>query len=535
MLTLNTAQQAAVNAIQAQLGQFGVMMLNGITGSGKTEVYMRAMQAVLAFNQQVLVLVPEINLTPQTIQQFQDRFAEPIAVQHSNLSPRARLLMWQQVRAGAVRILIGTRSAIFASFKQLGLIIVDEEHDVSYKQQERFRYHARDLAVVRAQLNQIPVVLGSATPSLETLANVERKRYQSLFLTERAGQASLPTFHLVNLIKEKNVQAGLSAPLLAAMQQQLSAGKQVMLFLNRRGFAPTLYCPHCTRTVDCAHCDMRMVYHQKPPRLHCHHCESVMLVPQVCPHCREEGLLPIGLGTQRIESALQSQFENMPIIRMDRDSTKNKGSLEALLQQINEQTPAILLGTQMLAKGHHFPRVTLVGIVDADSGLFSADFRGSEQMGQLLLQVAGRAGRALDAGQVWVQTRHPTHPLLQQLLTQGYGPFAETLLAERKIVALPPYHFMATLRAHAKEEPIADSFLKQARAAIEKRFPAVHLIGPLATLFPKRKGLHAKQLIFKSASRVPLHNCLKAVEDYLASMKVAKRVKWVLDIDPVEV
>lgn len=532
-LELNQDQQLAVQAINAACGQFQAFLLDGVTGSGKTEVYLQAIDYVLMQDKQVLVLVPEISLTPQTIARFQSRFPIAIAALHSELSDGERLLAWQAARQGEARIVIGTRSAIFTPFQQLGLIIVDEEHDASFKQQDRFRYHARDLAVLRASLNHVPIVLGSATPSLESLYNVDRQRYHRLCLSERAGGALLPRYELVDLRTNKP-EDGLSPVLLKAMKVHLAQGNQVMLFLNRRGFAPVYYCVECAAIVGCKRCDARMVYHKSPPRLQCHHCDAYRALPKKCDHCQQESMQPVGVGTQRLEETLRQYFPDIQIIRIDRDTTRLKGSIEELLSQIQGGKPAILLGTQMLAKGHHFPHVTLVGLIDADNGLFSADYRAAENMGQLILQVAGRAGRAEKPGTVMLQTSHPEHPLLQCLIDQGYAAFARTLLQEREAGLLPPYAYFAILRAESFKESDAINFLEHIKDQGVAFSQQVALLGPVANMLKKRKGRYCQQLLIRAEKRSTLQHYLKHLSESLDKLGSKQPVTWVLDIDPID-
>lgn len=529
---LNAEQKTAINDICAASNTFKIFLLDGVTGSGKTEVYLQVITQILAADKQVLVLVPEISLTPQTIARFQARFLKKILALHSSLTDKQRLISWQAARMGKVQIVIGTRSAIFTPFSNLGLIVVDEEHDTSFKQQDRFRYHARDLAIVRARELNIPIVLGSATPSLETLFNARRNRYSHLFLRKRAGVASLPSYQLVD-IRNVQMQQGLSPVLIETMRRHLANNNQVMLFLNRRGFAPVLYCNTCHWICECKRCDARMVYHRNPPRLHCHHCDSRMMIPSQCPECKNSQIEPIGLGTQRLEEVLAQQFPDVPIIRIDRDSTKRKGAMKDLLAQIHEEKPSILLGTQMLAKGHHFPQVTLVGIVDADSGLFSADFRAAEQMGQLLLQVSGRAGRAEKPGTVLIQTRNPEHPLFKTLIEEGYAAFAENLLNERQHATLPPYSYFAIFKAESYDEANANNFLNNLKN-ISTNY-SIDLLGPVPALISKKKGLHCKHLIVKANKRIELQNFLKKILNMIEQIPNHQSVKWVLDVDPVEV
>lgn len=533
-LTPTDAQQKAVHAISAAKDHFRVFLLDGVTGSGKTEVYLQAIEEQLLNDKQVLVLVPEISLTPQTVERFRERFQVKIAALHSGLTEKERLHAWCAARSGEIKIVIGTRSAIFTPFAKLGLIIVDEEHDPSFKQQDRFRYHARDMAIMRANINQIPIVLGSATPSLESLLNVKRDRYHYLLLSERAGDARLPTYQVID-IRHAQTEEGLSVPLLQAMKWQLEQGNQVLLFLNRRGFAPVLYCTQCAWIAGCKRCDTRMVYHHKPAHLRCHQCDANIDIPLQCDQCHEATLQPIGLGTQRLEQTLEKNFPDIPIIRVDKDSTRKKGAMQDLLTQVHTHQKAILLGTQMLAKGHHFPHVTLVGIIDADSGLFSADFRAAEQMGQLLVQVAGRAGRAEKEGTVFIQTRHPDHPLLQTLITQGYRPFAQALLSERESAVLPPYSHFAVFRAEAYAEASANHFLDAIKQLSVSLTDAVTVLGPVPALIAKRKGLHRQQLLVRANRRSALQNFLKGILSQIDKLSSHHPVKWVLDVDPVEV
>lgn len=528
---LNFEQARAVARITAK-EQFEVFLLDGVTGSGKTEVYLRVIEKVLAEGKQILVLVPEISLTPQTIDRFQKRFAVPIVALHSNLSNKKRLQGWLAARNGDAKIVIGTRSAIFTPFAHLGMIIVDEEHDTSFKQQDRFRYHGRDLAIVRANINNIPIVLGSATPSLESIANAKRDRYQYLSLPERAGGANLPQYRIID-VRGQYLEEGLSQLLLAAIEKHLAQKNQILLFLNKRGFAPVIQCASCNETIECRRCDARMVYHKTKQYLQCHHCDAKIPLPKRCVNCGAESLQLIGIGTQRLEQALSKHFPQVPIIRIDKDSTQKKTALEALLTRIQQEHPAILLGTQMLAKGHHFEDVTLVGIIDADNGLFSADFRATEQMGQLILQVSGRAGRAEKAGEVLIQTRQPQHPLLVLLLEKGYHAFAMQLLAEREQHCLPPYAYFALLRAEAYSQEKAERFLQFLKNTADQTHAV--MLGPVSALLAKRKGLFCQHLLIKSNKRSHLNVLLKTLVAKIESLPSKKLVKWTLDVDPVEV
>lgn len=531
-LVLNSAQKAAVLAIEASQQQFGVFLLNGVTGSGKTEVYLQAMTTILAAQKQVLILVPEIGLTPQTIQRFRERFLVPVVAIHSGLTDKKRLHAWYQARSGEARIIIGTRSAVFSSFKQLGLIIVDEEHDLSFKQQDGFRYHARDFAIMRAHLNQIPIVLGSATPALETLHNAEQGKYHSLLLPERAGNAELPKFEVLD-IRNKPLEHGISKPLIEEIKNHLARGEQVMLFLNRRGFSPVLLCHACGWMAICKRCDMRMTYHQHSNRLHCHHCEAQKSIPKKCEACDKEDLLPIGLGTERLESVIEKYFKEASIARIDRDSTQRKGAIEKILQEIHSGQHQILIGTQMLAKGHHFPDVTLVAIVDADGGFFSSDFRALERMGQLLIQVSGRAGRLEKPGKVIVQTHYPDHVLLQQLLNENYQKFAETVLQERKTALLPPYSYFALFRAEALQITHASEFLQQIKSSMNLN-KNIQVLGPIPAPQPRRAGRYRIQLLLQAKQRQTLQSFLKELLPVVEKIPIKNRVRWSLDVDPLE-
>jgi len=530
-------QAAAIAALREAAGGdgagFSAWLLHGITGSGKTEVYLQVMETVLAAGRQVLVLVPEIGLTPQTVARFQARFRCPLAVLHSGLTDRERLQAWRMAHAGGAGIVIGTRSAVFTPLARPGLIIIDEEHDLSFKQQEGFRYHGRDVAVRRAQLEGIPVLLGSATPALETLANVQAGRYRRLALTQRAGSASPPVVRCLD-IRAQPLSEGLSAPARARMAETLARGEQVLVFINRRGYAPVLLCHDCGWQADCARCDARPTLHRDPVRLHCHHCGSERPPPRACPDCASTDLRPLGVGTERLEEALAQLFPGTPVYRIDRDSTRRKGSLQALIGQIHAGGPALLVGTQMLAKGHHFPNVTLVVIPDCDSGLFSADFRGSERLAQLLVQVAGRAGRAERAGEVLLQTHQPDHPLLRTLLEQGYLACARELLGERRLLGLPPSGYLALLRAEATRPELPAAFLQQAAmTVIQGGFP-VQAWGPVPAPLARKAGMSRAHLLLKSDDRRALHGLLDVLVPWLDQLPEARQVRWSVDVDPQE-
>jgi len=536
--TGNSQQQAAIKAIIEQLDRFAVFLLEGVTGSGKTEVYMQVIRSVLAQGRQVLVLVPEITLTPQLEQRFRERFAVAMAVSHSRLSDGQRQQAWLSVRQGRCPILLGTRSALFTPFKNLGLIVLDEEHDASFKQQDGFRFSARDVAVMRAKLLDIPVVLGSATPSLESLFNAEKKRYRHLHLSERAGNATAPSVQLLD-IRNKKIREGLSEQLLAQMRQTLAKQEQVLLFLNRRGFAPTLICHACGWVARCPRCDANMVVHVQDNLLRCHHCGSEQALPKPCPACKSQQLTALGLGTERVEKVLAELFPEQTVIRLDRDSTQRKGSLENYLEQINQGHADIVLGTQMLAKGHHFPNVTLVALIDVDSGLFSIDFHAQERLAQQIVQVSGRAGRADKPGRVILQTRRPEHPLLTTLIHEGYRRFAQMALAERRQAALPPYGYQALLRAEANEPQTVQDFLRHAtdlaKAGSEPcSDQGVQVLGPIPAPMARRAGLYRFQLLLQSTRRMPLHGMLDRLVEGIVDFKPGKKVRWSLDVDPLD-
>lgn len=535
-LTLNAEQAKAVEEIGAGLGRFQCHLLDGVTGSGKTEVYLQIIAAVLEQSRQALVLVPEISLTPQTIARFRQRFACQIAVLHSGLTDSERLNAWLEARDGVAKIIIGTRSALFTPMAQPGVIIIDEEHDSSFKQQEGFRYSARDLAIVRARQEQVSIVLGSATPSLESLHNALSGRYKHLHLKQRAGDAAPPTLKLLDTTHEPLTE-GFSAALLEQMRAHLQRGNQVLVFINRRGFAPTLQCADCGWVAECTRCDARMTLHKKQPHLRCHHCDSRRPVDYACPDCKSKSLQALGLGTERSEAFLQGQFPDTRVLRVDRDTTRRKNELDALLNEVHQGKPCILIGTQMLAKGHHFPCVTLVAVLDADAGLFSADFRGQEHTAQLLMQVAGRSGRAGLPGEVLIQTRHATHATLRSLVSEDYGHFARALLVERHSARMPPFSHLALFRAEAIDMRAPESFLslvreRAAHILAAQGTPELALLGPLPAPMERRNGKFRAQLLLQCEQRRPLQNLLSILCPELEGMKESRSVRWSLDVDP---
>jgi primosomal protein N' (replication factor Y) (superfamily II helicase) len=528
-----TAEQAeAVAAINAARGGFATFVLHGLTGSGKTEVYLQAIRQVLAGGRRALVLVPEIGLTPQLVRRFEERLGAPLTVLHSGLSDTERLSSWRAAASGTARIVVGTRSAVFAPVPDLGIIIVDEEHDASLKQHEGgFHYSARDLALVRAQRAQVPVVLGSATPSLETLQNVATGRYRRLSLPRRAGQALPPRLALVDL-RAHAVSGGLATPVVQAIERHLAAAGQVLLFLNRRGYAPTLLCTACGWVAPCRDCDARLTVHQRAGRLRCHHCGADSALPKTCPQCGFE-VRPVGQGTERVEERLGELFPTVPRVRIDRDVVRGQSDMDAALRSINSGEARILIGTQMITKGHDFQNMTLVVVLNADQGLFSTDFRAAERLAQTIVQVAGRAGRGNRAGEVLIQTAYPEHPLLQTLLSEGYDGFARTALAERAASAWPPFSRLAVLRASATTAEAALAFLTEARR-VAGAPRAVKLLGPVPAAMARRAGRYHSQLLLESVDRGALHRLLGEWLEKIAELPGGRRVRWALDVDPID-
>jgi primosomal protein N' (replication factor Y) len=532
--TLNDEQEKALE--QLRYHHFSAYLLEGATGSGKTEVYLHAINRVLQAGKQALVLVPEIGLTPQTLKRIEARFRVPVAELHSNVSDGERARNWQKAAQGEARIVVGTRLAVFTPMPELGLIIVDEEHDLSFKQQEGLRYSARDLAVVRAHQAQIPVLLGSATPSLETLYNASQGRYQHLRITRRAGGAQPPTVEVVNM-RNQPLTGGLAPATQQALQQTLDAGQQVLVFLNRRGYAPVLLCHQCGWYAQCNHCDSRMTLHQRPRHLRCHHCDTQRPVPHKCPSCNTPELMHQGQGTEKAEDFLQAQFHPVEVIRVDRDSMSRKDAMKTLNDKVAQGQPCILVGTQMLAKGHHFPNVSLVVVLDADQGLMSPDFRGPERMGQLITQVAGRAGRGDTPGRVLIQSHKPEHPLLQLLIQQGYHQYARQILHERQATQLPPFRSMALFRAESKRAENAVEFLQLARRLAQQIAPpSRHLsyLGPIPALMEKRQGRFRYQLQISCTNRKGLQELLSRLLQEVDQQALARRTRWSVDVDPMD-
>ncbi|WP_201509071.1 primosomal protein N' [Psychrobacter alimentarius] len=556
-LDLNAEQQRAVDAIIAahEAKRYTGILLNGITGSGKTEVYLQAMQAVLEAGKQVLILVPEIGLTPQTRARFASRFAAHIVLLHSGMNNTHRLQGWQDCRTGHAQIIIGTRSALLYPFANLGLIVVDEAHDGSYKQQDTLRYHAADVALYRGFQHNIPVVLGTATPSLEHLKLVDEGKLVEYQLLTRPGNANPATMQLIDARLQSTHQqttddgarydTGLTDALIGAIRQTLEAGDQVLIFLNRRGYAPVLLCKACGWQADCPRCDAHLTVHYNNQAQHshsylkCHHCDWQAYIPAVCPDCGSQNLDAKGMGTTRLSENLHAIFANpqtskdlYPIIQIDRDTTRLKNSWENIYQRINEGKPAILVGTQMVAKGHHFPNVTLVCLPNADRGFLSADFRSPEHTAQLMVQVAGRAGRGDKAGRVLIQTLQPDNELLLKLVKDGYLSFARELLQERKMMGLPPYSYAALIRCEGKTMAATTQALKDAIDIL----PTAHnlaVLGPIDAPMSKKNSRYHAQLLLLAKDRQQLHRVLNQWWQLATALPNAKYLKLTLDIDPI--
>jgi primosomal protein N' (replication factor Y) len=531
---MTPAQSNAVAELSKKLNGFSSHLLYGVTGSGKTEVYFRLLQQVLDAGKQALVLVPEIGLTPQLVDRFRLRFEQPIAVFHSGMSDTERLCAWVSARDGRARIVLGTRSAVFCPFASLGLIIVDEEHDGSFKQQDGLRYHARDVAVMRASRDEVPIVLGSATPSLESYRLAKEGKYSLLGLPDRAQSASLPDVKLLDL-QHLKANDGLSRPLVQAIRERIERSEQSLLFLNRRGFSPVLMCFDCGWIAPCQRCDARMTLHKRSNRLRCHHCGAERAMPEVCPECDSANLHPMGEGTERVEQTLERLFPDARILRIDRDTTRRKGELERKLDLVRRGEVDILIGTQMLAKGHDFPNITLVGILNADQGIYGSDFRSPETMLQRIMQVSGRAGRADLHGEVLIQTWHPGHPVFQALKAHDYTSFAEQELALRRSANYPPYCHFVLMRAEATASGDALNFLRKAQEIGRGIAPqGVELLSAVASPMERRAGRYRAQLLIQGNDRKPLHGFLNHWLTIVEQEKQSKRVRWSLDVDPMD-
>lgn len=536
---LNAEQAVVVERVGAamQTGGFTPFLLFGITGSGKTEVYLRLVAEALAAGGQALLLVPEINLTPQLEERVRGRFPEVgVVALHSELAEAARERNFRAAFAGEARIVLGTRLSVFTPMPELRLVIVDEEHDASFKQQDGMRYSARDLAVARAADLGIPILLGSATPSLESWANAEQGRYQKLMLGRRAhAEATLPAVRIVDTRQSKQ-EEGIAPPLLEAIAARLTRGEQSLIFLNRRGYAPVLACAACGWISGCKRCAAHLVLHLADRRMRCHHCGFEAGVPKACPCCGNQDIHPFGRGTQRLEAWLQERFPEARVLRVDRDSTKSRKQWEAVLERIHGGEADILVGTQMLAKGHDFPKLTLVGALGADAALFAADWRAPERLFAQLMQVAGRAGRAERPGEVLIQTQYPDHPLYQAVVAHDYPRFAHSQLRERREAGFPPYAYQAMLRAEAPQMSEAIAFLDAAR-----RLPVVAAHGetvlaydPVPMRMARLANLERGQLLVESTSRRALQQFLPAWREAVEGIKAGHKLRWHLEVDPLE-
>lgn len=530
-----TGEQADALAVILSAGDgFHPFLLQGVTGSGKTEIYLRLTERALLQGRQTLWLVPEIGLVPQALRRLHARFDARIAVLHSNLAEGERARAWLDARSGRAAIVLGTRSAVFAPLPKAGLMIVDEEHDTSYKQQEGFRYHARDFALMRAQSLGIPIVLGSATPSLETLANVEAARYTRVRLRQRVHARPPSPVHVLDL-RCLNLAHGLSPALLEALDACVARGEQALIFKNRRGYAPVLLCHACGWHAVCLDCEKSLTLYRGRRQLLCHHCGHTERAPDTCPRCRADALIPQGQGTERLEEALAARYPDIPVFRVDRESTRQRDAFTQLLERLSDDQPAILVGTQILAKGHDLPNLTLVAIVGVDEGLHSVDFHAGERLAQLIVQVAGRAGRAGKPGAVWLQTHEPEHPLLTTLLQGGYDAAAALQLGERLASGLPPFAHMALLRTECARRDALDDFMASARDALAQTTnDAVRINGPLAAPMPLRAGRHRAQLLLESRQRPALHHALAAWLPRLHAMSQLRGLRWSIDVDPVD-
>ena len=529
---LNRDQQAALEAIRSVKG-FHASILDGVTGSGKTEVYLHLIRETLAAGRQVLVLVPEIGLTPQLVARLRTRLGIEPALLHSGLSDLERLRSWRQARNGVARLVVGTRSAVFTPMPDAGLVIVDEEHDHSFKQQEGLRYSARDLAIARAKHLDIPIVLGSATPTLEMLHHCETGNYSHLSLPRRAGTAQPPQVRIVDLGRAPSTE-GLSEPLAQAITQHLAESGQVLIYLNRRGFAPTLICSGCGHVAECSRCDSRMTVHAKDGRLRCHHCGSARPLDEHCGECGA-AMRPLGEGTQRLEEELLRRYPERQVMRIDSDSTQRKGAMDEALQRAVRGEADILVGTQMLSKGHHFPNLTLVGIVNADQGLFGTDFRSDERLAQSIIQVAGRAGRESRVGEVLIQTAFPAHPFWSRLMEGGYAGVAREALEERRAASWPPFSRLALVRSAATRRNDAHAFLDSAAGFIAGLSRGrLRVLGPVEAPMARRAGRYRAQLLLQSADRRLLHDVLRRLRPMLEADPAARKVRWSIDVDPVE-
>ena len=527
---LNAQQTKAVQFLSALKG-FMPTLLYGVTGSGKTEVYIRCISKELLSNKSVLVLTPEIALTPQLEERVKEQFGTLVGLYHSKMTPTARYKAWKNFRNGNIKIMIGTRSAVMMPAPMLGLIIIDEEHDASYKQQEGFKFSARDIAIKRAQTLKIPIILGSATPALRTLKLVEEKKFSIIKLTKRITAKNPPKFSILD-INEIKMISGLAPQAIEAISDTLNKNKQAMIFINRRGFAPQFICSYCEWRAMCNSCDSSLVFHHQAERLICHRCDSAFGIPSICPSCSQEQLSLVGTGTEQLAITLKELFPNIPIYRMDKDSTKKAGSLEELLSQIYNSQSSILIGTQMLIKGHDFPNLELVVAIDVDQGVTSINPSAIEEMGQQLIQVTGRAGRVDGNSLVLVQSRYSKDRNLLQLKSGNYLNFAHSLMAERKLINQPPYTFEASIKASSPNTKTNNEFLNYAKLLIDSK--RCLIIGPIPAMQSKVRGSYQHHLVLQAPSRTTLNSVLVDLTDKLGQNKISKKVRWSINVDPIE-
>ena len=530
---LTTEQNFAINEVLKSSSEFNGFLLHGVTGSGKTEVYLSITEQLLKHGKQVLVLVPEIGLTPQMISRFEQRIKDRVVAVHSQLNDTQKQDAYLMAKGGDAKVILGTRSAIFTPIPNLGLVIVDEEHDSSFKQQSNFRYSARDLSFMRAKFANVPLILGTATPSLETLKNVIEKKLVRLTLTSRPGEAIMPSVDLIDMRSQPSEP--LSKPLIARIKHHLSTGKQVMLFINRRGYAPIYYCTECDWQSECTSCDSKLVYHRSINRLKCHHCGLEKSPESSCPSCNSHELKILGYGTERLEENLESFFPSTEVIRIDRDTTRKKKAFATHLKKINSGEPCIIVGTQMLAKGHDFSNLAFVGILDVDVGLMSTDFRATEHLAQLLVQVSGRCGRSNYKGEVNIQTRYPNHPIFNYVKDSRYIEYAKTLLTERKDTKLPPFAHQALICANAKNKNSAESFLTEAAQLINSiEIESVEIWGPVPGVIERKSDYYYFNLYLQSEDRGQLRRLIQTFYQHVETIKVSSSVRWFVDIDPIE-
>ena len=532
-IQLTTEQSFAITEVLKSSSEFNGFLLHGVTGSGKTEVYLNITERLLKTGKQVLVLVPEIGLTPQMISRFKERIEGQVVAVHSQLNDTQKQDAYLLAKNGDAKVILGTRSAIFTPIPNLGLVIVDEEHDNSFKQQSNFRYSARDLSFMRAKFANVPLILGTATPSLETLKNVIEKKLARLTLTSRPGEAIMPSIDLIDMRSQPSEP--LSKPLIARIKHYLSESRQVMLFINRRGYAPIYYCTECGWQSECTSCDSRLVYHRSINRLKCHHCGLEKSPESFCPSCSSKELKILGYGTERLEENLESFFPSTEVIRIDRDTTRKKKAFATHLKKINSGEPCIIIGTQMLAKGHDFSNLAFVGILDVDVGLMSTDFRATEHLAQLLVQVSGRCGRGKYKGEVNIQTRYPNHPIFNFVKDSRYTEYAKTLLLERKDTKLPPFAHQALICANAKNKILAENFLTEVAQLINSiEIESVEIWGPVPGVIERKSDYYYFNIYLQSEDRGQLRRLIQTFYQHVETIRVSSSVRWFVDIDPVE-